>query len=41
MKKFNEQYGTVDIFVTEKGKRVLLALNAQGKLTRLKSARAT
>lgn len=41
VEKFNEQYGTVDIYVTETGKKLLLGLNALGKLTRLKSACAT
>lgn len=36
--KFNEEYGTVDIYLTEKGKRLLLDLNRQGKLTKLKRA---
>ena len=36
IEKIEETYGKVDIFVTEEGKRLLLRLNAEGKLTRLK-----
>lgn len=38
VEKLNEQYGKVDIYVTENGKLLLLGLNRLGKLTRLKSA---
>ena len=40
VEKLNEQYGTVDIYVTETGKLLLLGLNRLGKLTRLKATRA-
>lgn len=38
MEKFNDQYGKVDIFPTEKGKALIARLAKEGKLTKLKNA---
>lgn len=36
--KFNEEYGKIEIYPTEEGKRLIAVLAQEGKLTKLKSA---